>query len=66
MNLAVITFNSGMGAVRPLFGRLGMEYGPTTETFLDSKDDGRIKKAEYVGYKLVRKQRQVTRLDRFH
>ena len=66
MNLAVITLNSGMGALRPLFERLGMECGPTTATFLDSKDDGRIWRAEYTGHELLRKRRQAMRLDRVH
>ena len=40
VSLAVITFNSGMVALRPQFGRLGMECGPTTATFgSDSKNE---------------------------
>ena len=64
VSLAVITFNSGMGSLRPLFGRLGMGCGPTTATFLDSKDDGRIWRAEYVDQEMVRKRQQAMRLDR--
>ena len=66
VSLAVIMFNSGIGALRPLFGRLGMECGPTTATFLDSKDDDRIWRDDYAGQEMVRKRRQAMRLDRVH
>ena len=66
VSLAVITFNSGMGALRPLFGRLGMECCPTTTTFLDSKDAGRIWRAEYADQEMARKRRQAMGMDRVH
>ena len=43
-----------------------MECFSTTVTFLDSKDDGRIWRAEYVDQEIVRKRQQATRLDRAH
>ena len=43
-----------------------MECGPTTATFLDSKDDGRNWRAEYVGHELVGKRLQAMKLDRIH
>ena len=66
VSLAVITVNSGMGALRPLFGRLRMECGPTTATFLDSKDDSKICRAGYADQEMVRKRRQAMRLNRVH
>ena len=42
VDLAVITFNSGQGALRGLLQRLNLNCGSATMKFLDSVDDTRI------------------------
>ena len=63
-NLAVITFNSGQGALKGLLQRLNFHCGSTTLTFLHNKDDFRIWQAEYKGKELVKKRRYQMHLDR--
>lgn len=63
VDLAVIAFNSGQGALKGLLDRLGYHYGPTTLSFLQKKDDHRIWLAEYKGKELVKKRRRQMRLD---
>jgi hypothetical protein len=64
VNLAVITFNSGQGALRGLMKRLGFGEAQTMLKYLDSRDDYRIWKAEYKGNELIKKRRRQMRLDR--
>ena len=64
VDLAVITFNSGMGALRGVLKRLNYHCGPTTSRFLDKVDDNRIWMASYKGKELVKKRRRQMRLDR--
>lgn len=59
VDLAVITFNSGQGALKGLLQRLKYGLGPT---LVNSKDDTRIWEADYKGRELVKKRRQM-RLD---
>lgn len=63
-NLAVITFNSGRGALKDVMKRLHIHCGPTTEAFLCSSDDVRVWQAEYKGKELVKKRRRQMRIDR--
>ena len=62
MSLAVITFNSRMGTVWT--ARDGVWFYHCNVP--DSKDDGRIWRAEYADQEMVRKQQQDMRLDRVH
>lgn len=64
VNFAVITFNSGMKALLPLFDQLGYHYGPSTSSFLKNKDVARLWTAEYKDKELVKKRRRAMRLDR--
>ena len=64
VNLAVITFNSGMIALTPLLYELGYHYGSTTSSFLTSKDNSRIWLSVYKDKELVKKRRRAMRLDR--
>ena len=64
VDLAVITFNSGQGALRGLLQRLKFYCGPSTVKFLAGTDDVRVWMAEYKGKELVKKRRQQMRLDR--
>ena len=45
VNLAVITFNSGMKGLSPLLERLDAQPGPLTMQFLSSRDTTRVRKA---------------------
>ena len=63
-NLAVITVNSGQGALKGLLQRLNFHCGSTTLTFLHNKDDFRIWQTEYKGKELVKKRRHQMHLDR--
>lgn len=64
VDFAVITFNSGQGALRGLLRRLGYNESPTLMKFLDSKDELRAWQAEYKGKELIKKRRRQMRLDR--
>ena len=64
VDLAVITFNSGQGALRGLLQRLNFKLSPTILKFLDSKDDTRVWEAQHKGKELVKKRRRQMRLDR--
>ena len=63
-NLAVITFNSGKEALKPVLERLHLHCGSLTESFLHGSDEVRIWQAEYRGKELVKKRRRQMRLDR--
>ena len=63
VDLAVVTFNSGQGALRTLLQRLNFHCGPTVMKYLDSIDDTRIWMAEFKGKELVKRRHQM-RLDR--
>ena len=64
VDTAVITFNSGMAALTPLFSELGFHCTSTTSSFLRSKDDARIWTSEYKEKELVKKRRRAMQLDR--
>ena len=63
-NLAVLTFNSGKGALKSVLQFLCLPVSPTTEAYFTSSDDTRIWQAEYKGRELVKKRRRQMRLDR--
>lgn len=63
-NMAVLTFNSGLGALKDVLKQLHMPCGLMTETYLKTTDDYRIWQAEYKGRELVKKRRRQMRLDR--
>jgi hypothetical protein len=62
--MAVLTFNSGHGALKDVLELLRIPYGPTVEAYLKSTDDTRIWQAQYKGRELVKKRRRQMRLDR--
>ena len=64
VDLAVVNFNGGQGALLSLFEQLNYHCGPTTKTFFRKKDDRRIWMADYKGRELVMKRRRQMRLDR--
>ena len=63
-NFAVITFNSGKKALKPVLERLHLHCGSLTESLLHGSDEVRIWQAEYGGKELVKKRRGQMRLDR--
>ena len=63
-NLAVITFNSGRGALKNVLARLNLHCGPTPEAFLYNSDEARVWHAEHRGKELVKKRRRQTRMQR--
>ena len=58
LNFAVLTFNSGLLALRPLLELLGCNCGPLTRQFLSQHDISRVCLAEHKADQLMKKRRQ--------
>ncbi len=58
VNLAVITYNGGMGSLTSVIGRLGLQPGPLCLKFLGARDAFRIERADARQSEVVKKMRK--------